>query len=129
MERIIGIGVDQIEVSRIVKACEKESFLQKIYSDEEHGLIAKRKSCAATNFAGKEAVAKAIGSGFAGISPKEISILRKESGAPFVRLSGRARELAKEQGITAVHISLSDSKTFAIAYAVAVGEALNYSNR
>ena len=80
MEKIIGIGVDQIEIQRILNSCEQESFRKKIFSAEEQQLIAKRKGTAATNFAGKEAVAKAFGSGFAGIAPNEISILRKENG-------------------------------------------------
>ena len=122
MERIIGIGVDQIEIQRILDACEKEGFVKSLYSEEECLLLAKRKSIAATNFAGKEAVAKALGSGFIGIAPYEIMILREESGAPYVKLSGRAEELAKKLGITKIHISLSDSKTMAVAYAVAVGE-------
>lgn len=122
MERIIGIGVDQIEIQRILDACEREGFVKRLYSEEERLLLEKRKSIAATNFAGKEAVAKALGSGFVGIAPYEITILRKESGAPYVKLSGRAEELAKKLGITKIHISLSDSKTMAVAYALAVGE-------
>lgn len=122
MERIIGIGVDQIEIQRILDACERESFVKRLYSEEECQMLAKRRSIAATNFAGKEAVAKALGTGFIGISPCEIIILRNESGAPYVKLSGNAKELAKTLGVTKVHISLSDSKTMAVAYAVAVGE-------
>lgn len=121
MEQIIGIGVDQIEISRVQKACEKKGFVKKLFSGEEQELIATRQSCVATNFAGKEAVAKALGCGFRGIAPTEIVILRRESGVPYVLLYGRAKEYAEELGITRIHISLSDSKTMAVAYVVAVG--------
>lgn len=119
MEHIIGIGVDQIEIDRIIQACEKKGFLTRYFSKEEQDIIERRKKSAATNFAGKEAVAKALGTGFRGIAPVEIEILRKENGAPYVRLSGNAKKRSEEIGITKIHISLSDSKTLAIAYVIA----------
>lgn len=75
-----------------------------------------------TNFAGKEAVAKALGTGFSGILPVEIEILRSKSGAPYVELSGNAKKTADNLGVDKIHISLSDSKTMAIACAVAIGK-------
>ena len=121
MEKIIGIGIDEVSCERVQKACEKASFLTKYYSEEEQNLIEKRKSRAATNFAGKEAVAKAFGTGFTGISPKEIEILRDDKGAPYVRLSGNAKEQAKALKIVKIHISLTDTKEHALAYVIAVG--------
>lgn len=121
MERIIGIGVDEVEKERVIKACEKESFLHRNYSEKERLILQKRKTSAATNFAGKEAVAKALGTGFLGIMPSEIEILRKESGAPYVELSGNAQKVADALEIEKIHISLSDSKTMAVAYVIAVG--------
>lgn len=122
MERIVGIGVDQIEIQRILDACAKENFIKRLFSKEEQELISKRRSMAATNFAGKEAVSKALGTGFAGILPSEIMILRKESGAPYVKLTGKAEQAAQQRGITKIHISLTDSQTVAMAYVVAVCE-------
>ncbi|MBR1742593.1 MAG: holo-ACP synthase [Lachnospiraceae bacterium] len=121
MERIIGIGTDQISCERVKKACESSSFLKKYYSEEEQSLIEKRQSRAATNFAGKEAVSKAFGTGFAGIFPKEIEILRDEKGAPYVQLSGTARKTAENMGIFKIHISLTDTKEYASAFVIAVG--------
>lgn len=120
MEQIIGIGVDQIEKERVLKAVEKKSFLCRHYSEKERQIIEKRKTSAATNFAGKEAVAKALGTGFSGILPVEIEILRKGNGAPYVALSGNAKKTADSLGVGKIHISLSDCKTMAVAYAVAV---------
>lgn len=123
MEQIIGIGVDQIEKERVLKAVEKKSFLCRHYSAKEQQIIGKRRASAVTNFAGKEAVAKALGTGFSGILPAEIEILRKENGAPYVALSGNAKKAADSLGVEKIHISLSDCKSMAIAYAVAVSKA------
>ena len=122
MEHIIGIGIDQVEIRRVIDACKRERFVKKTYSEKEQMLLSNRKSAAATNFAGKEAVAKAFGCGSRGISPNEISILRRENGAPYVELAGRAEKLAKQLGITHLHISLSDSKILANAFVIAVGK-------
>lgn len=123
MEKIVGIGVDEIEKERVLKACEKHSFLCRTYSEEERLVIQKKQASAATNFAGKEAVAKALGTGFTeGITPIEIEILRNDNGSPYVQLSGNALKVAQRFEIDEIHISLSDSETMAIAFAVAVQE-------
>ncbi len=122
MERIIGIGIDQIERERVLMAVQKETFLCQHYSEKERQLVKKRPGSAVTNFAGKEAVAKALGTGFSGILPVEIEILRKEGGAPYVELSGNAKKIADDLGVEKIHISLSDSKSTAIAYVVVIGK-------
>lgn len=124
MEKIIGIGMDLIERERVKKSCQSDSFLRKYFSERECREIETHPDRAATDFAGKEAVAKALGTGFSGIAPAEIEILRKESGAPEVFLLGRAQEQAKRLGVTAIHISLTDSKELAGAYAICVGEEI-----
>lgn len=116
MKEIIGIGVDTVEISRVMKAAERNHFLEKYYSEEERELIGERKSCAATNFAGKEAVVKAIGTGFAGIKPRDVEILRGENGAPYVRLRDTARQKAEEKEITEIQITLTDSRELATAF-------------
>jgi len=73
-------------------------------------------------FAGKEAVAKALGIGFAGgCRMWEIEIVTDSAGRPLVRLHGTARRLAEERGIGEVFVSLSHSDATAVAQAVAVG--------
>lgn len=124
MSQIIGIGMDLVEIHRVMKAYEKESFQQKYFSQEERLLIEKKEARAATAFAGKEAVAKAMGTGFHGIALREIEILREPSGAPFVRLSGKANAVAVEQGIDRILISLSDTSEMAAAYATAIKEEI-----
>lgn len=122
MSKIIGIGTDVVEIERVVKSCEKVSFLNKYYTEAERKIIEKRKNRAATNFAGKEAVVKAFGTGFLNCMPGDIEILRDEYGKPYVNLLGRAKKLAEDRGIVKIHISLSDTDKIATAFVVAEGE-------
>lgn len=122
MSRIIGIGTDIVETERVLKYCEKERFLKKYYTEAERQLIEKRKSRAATNFAGKEAVVKAFGTGFLNCMPGDIEILRDEHGKPYVNLLEKAEKIAEGKGITKIHISLSDTDTLATAYVIAEGD-------
>lgn len=119
---IVGIGVDIIEIARVEKSYERERFQKKYYSESERELIQVKKARAATAFAGKEAVVKALGTGFREIFPSDIEILREPNGAPCIRLSERAEQIVAGMGITKMHISLSDSEQLAIAYVVAEGE-------
>ena len=107
---ITGIGTDLVEIARVQKAIGRSSFLEKIYTEKERELIAVRAVRAATNFAAKEAVAKALGCGFSGIAPIEIEVLRKPSGMPYVVLHGRAKEKAERKRyrlLMTVHITLA----------------------
>lgn len=115
---ITGIGVDIIEISRVVKACEKEAFLKRCFTLEEIKLINQDSKRAADNFAVKEAVAKMFGTGFHGIALLDIEVLRDEMGKPYVNLYGGAARLAKEQGITRIHVSISNTKDLSNAFAV-----------
>lgn len=119
---IVGIGTDLIEIDRIVKACEKEAFLDKVYTEKERELAILDKNKLAGNFAVKEAVVKMFGTGFHGIKPIEVEVLRDEYGKPFVNLYGRAKLQAKALGISSIFVSISNVKEYASA--VAVGERL-----
>jgi holo-[acyl-carrier protein] synthase len=115
---ITGIGLDLIEVSRVVKACEKETFLRRCFTADEIDFFNNDFKRAADNFAVKEAVAKMFGTGFRGIALIEIEVLRDQNGKPYVKLYGKAEELASTQGITAIHVSISNTKDYANAFAV-----------
>ncbi|MCR5153484.1 MAG: holo-ACP synthase [Lachnospiraceae bacterium] len=119
---IIGVGTDIIETERIKKALEREGFLKNTYTDAEAELIKKRPASAAGNFAAKEAVAKALGSGFSGFGPKEVEILRDKAGKPFVNLYGGAKKKAEEINVNRIHVSISDVSGCAVGMAVAEGE-------
>lgn len=116
---IFGIGTDIIEVERVEAACRKPSFCDRIFTKREQELIGSNAQRAAGNFAVKEAVVKAFGTGFSGILPIEIEVLRETSGQPYVILHGKAEAFLKKQKIQKVHVSISNTKAYAAAYAVA----------
>ena len=122
---IYGVGTDLVEIARIRQAIEKnEHFLSRFYSKREQKLIHQRghrmAACAASNFAGKEAVAKAFGTGINGkVRLEQIEILRRENGAPYVELTEDTLAYAREHHIGTIHISLTDTDSLAMAYVVA----------
>lgn len=119
---IIGIGVDLIESDRVIKACEKINFLKKYYTKNEIDIIQADKKKAADNFAVKEAVVKMFGTGFRGISPVDIEVLRDSLGKPYVNLYGKAKEMSFELGIDKIHVSISNTKLYSTAYVIGEGK-------
>ena len=122
MVLIKGIGTDIIEIERINKAVKRNSnFLNKIFTDKELEYFKRRNfkgETIAGGFAGKEAVAKAFGTGFRNFNIKDIEILRDDFGKPIVYINGKAEELLKAYGNYKIHISIFHSKENAIAYAL-----------
>ena len=115
---IKGVGIDLVEVTRIARAMENERFIERIFTPAEQALLAERGHDpvrAAGMFAAKEAVAKALGTGFGPVGWQEIEVLREENGAPFAVLSGAAKALA---GGDRVHVSISSERQMAAAVAV-----------
>ena len=108
---IVGIGTDLIEIARIEKACRKQAFLSRIYTEEECRL--------AGNFAVKEAVSKALGTGFREFMPIDIEVLRNELGKPYVNLYGGAAKRAFELNVGIIHVTITNTKEYAQAFAVA----------
>ena len=114
---IKGVGVDSIEIERVGKALENPRFLARVFTPRERAFITGRGTLgtqsAAGLFAAKEAVVKALGTGFNGISLHDVEITHTDSGAPVVRLYGAAAA----PGCTA-HISITHDKTKALAFCV-----------
>lgn len=115
---IAGIGVDLVEIERVVRACKKDSFLKRYYTEKEIELIQSDIKKAADNFAVKEAVSKVFGTGFREFAPIDIEVLRDEIGKPYVTLYGMAAEIAKDLRISVIHVSITNTKDFANAFAV-----------
>lgn len=115
---IVGVGTDLVEMERIRMACGKETFLNRIFTKEERKLIQKDFKKAAGNFAVKEAVVKVFGTGFGQVAPIEIETLRDEAGKPYVILHGQAKHVALELGITHIHVSITNTKEYASAFAI-----------
>ena len=125
---IVGHGIDVVEVARIKAKMESPSkkWAEKVYSDEERAQADAPPTDAryfAGRFAGKEAVAKALGTGFSGkVTWNGIEILRQPNGAPGVRLSGGALELAQSLGVTEWVISISHCGELAVASVIALSD-------
>lgn len=121
---IYGIGTDIIEIERIKKAVEKSmKFVEKFYSDKEIELFKSRNfrmSSIAGNFAAKEAVSKALGTGVRDFSLRDIEILRDDYNKPYVNLYGNAKQLAETLDIAEILVSISHSKEYACANTIAI---------
>ncbi len=128
---IIGIGCDIIEVQRIEKAVQSESFKQRVFTTAEIAYCESRGkqqyASFAARFAAKEAVLKALGTGLRGGALTEIEVLNDELGCPKLHLHGYHLDLACSKGASSWHLTLSHSKETAMAYVVleGTGQAIN----
>lgn len=126
--RVLGIGTDITECLRIAQLIERhgELFITRVYTEHEIAYCSSRKAATqhyAGRWAAKEAVLKALGTGWRrGISWRDIEVRNLPSGAPSIVLRGGARDVFERLGIERLHISISHSRTNAIAYAIAEGE-------
>lgn len=112
------LGTDITEIERIRTAAQKDSFYKGVYTEAERKYYESHGSRAETlagMFCAKEAVAKALGSGFSGFRPSSIEILHTEAGAPYARLLGTAAEKFPDAEI---EISISHCKEYATAVAI-----------
>ena len=126
MPELLGVGVDLCGIARIERAIEKAHFYERVFTPEERAYLDQkgkgRAQSAAAMFAAKEAVAKALGTGFSGgVMPWNISVIHDEKGAPGAELSGAAKERLEQMGGANVRISLSHEGDSAIAFAVIGG--------
>lgn len=116
---ILGVGTDIVEIGRIAKAVENRRFLEKYFTKGELEFFSKKKICSvAGNFACKESVAKALGTGFVKFLPGDIEVLRDENGKPCVNLYNGALDRFLELGAKNVHASISHSREYATAVVV-----------
>src|SRR5262249_52774309 len=124
---ILGIGTDIIECPRIGRMIEQhgELFLRRVYTEREIRYCQARKH-AIEHFAGrwaaKEAILKAIGTGWSrGIAWTDLENRNGSNGQPRVLVCGGAKEAALQRGIANILITISHCRTYATAYALAVG--------
>ena len=125
-EGLIGVGCDLCAVKRMARAIDKAHFYERVFLEQEREYLesrgAGRAQSAAAMFAAKEAVAKALGTGFAGgVMPWTIEITHA-GGAPGVRLHGAAQERLAALGGGRMLLSLSHEGNMAMAFAVAAAE-------
>lgn len=125
---MVKIGTDIVEIARIKQAVQRhgQSFLDRVFTLREQEDCLGRQNpypSLATRFAGKEAVMKALGKGLAGgIRWTDVEICRDGGGKPVVLLKGKAAQICAGLGIAGVEISLSHSREYALATAIAFGK-------
>jgi holo-[acyl-carrier protein] synthase len=122
--RIVGIGVDVVEVERIRNLLEsRPGFRDRVFtSGEIHDCQSEADPgpCFAARWAAREAAAKALG-GVPQLDWHEIAVRRGPDGDPHLSLEGKARARAEELGADQLLVSLSHEKSVAAAFCVAVG--------
>lgn len=124
---IISHGVDIVQISRIQRACKQhgDSFVERIYTPAERAYCLDVRMPAirfSGRFAAKEAVMKALGTGWrGGMKWTDIETLSDELGKPVVRVYGEAVQRAEQLGIHTFHISISHSGDYAIASVIGAG--------
>ncbi|MBI5965268.1 MAG: holo-ACP synthase [Chloroflexi bacterium] len=119
----LSTGVDIVEVGRIRDAMDRhgERFVARIFTGAEQQECGARVESFAARFAAKEAAAKALGCGIGDVSWLDIEVRGDENRTPHLYLSGAAEIKAKEKRLTSWSVSLSHTKSQAIAFVVAIG--------
>jgi holo-[acyl-carrier protein] synthase len=121
---IYGIGTDIVNISRFKKMKSIKSFSKKILSVDELKISStyneeKLIKYLAKQFAAKEAISKAFGTGIRKpILFKELEVLRDENGKPYFNPLGDIKKTLINLGITKTHVSLADESEHAIAFAI-----------
>jgi holo-[acyl-carrier protein] synthase len=126
-------GIDIVDIDRIAQAVTRwgNSFLRRVFTDQELVDSNDRFSSLAARFAAKEAAAKALGAGLRGVGAnaeahvvavgwRDIEVVRAPSGQPSLRLHGRAAARAAALGWISTALSLSHAQNAAVASVVAL---------
>ena len=126
--RIVGIGTDATEIQRVVDLHKRHpnAFLERVYTAKEKEYCLAKKNFGeslAARWAAKEAAMKALGVGWScGVKWTDFEVANLPSGAPSLRVAGRAKEIADELGVVEWKISLTHCRSLAIAFVVASAE-------
>jgi len=127
-----GLGTDIVEISRIREMLERHGsyFVDRCFTRDEIEYATKHRDPTlryAGRWAAKEAVVKVLGTGFVqGITFHDVEVVSLHTGQPTVRLSGRAAEIAAEQGIVQILLSISHAREYAVATAIGLTGAAGH---
>jgi holo-[acyl-carrier protein] synthase len=120
---IFGIGTDIVSIDRIKKSLKNKNFINRVFNEKEILKCEKINNtinCFAKRFAAKEAFSKALGTGISnGINFKEIVILNKKSGKPYISTIGETKKILNKKfkkKRSKISLSLSDEKKYAVAF-------------
>ena len=126
LENQVGLGVDIVEIARMAAILKRTPrFKQRVFTAGEQEYCDKMASPEihyATRFAAKEAVLKALGTGFSWgkCDPRHVEVCRNTKGRPYMVLHGSVKKIAQDQQIDEIPISLSYTHTEAVACAMAI---------
>jgi len=122
--RIIGLGIDLADISRIESVLAKyPRFAERCFTEHEReyaSRYAKPGRRFAARFAGKEAVMKSVGTGYRRIRWQDIEITG--GGKPTVKLFRTAKARADMLGVTHVEVTITHTDTAAMVFAISMGE-------
>ena len=121
---ILRTGIDLVEIARLeeIRPSIKARFLARVFTPLELADCQGQTASLSGRFAAKEAVAKALGCGIGPVSWQEIEIQRGSNGEPRLQLYRQAQSIAQAQGLSTWSISITHSKEYAAAVAVAISE-------
>src|SRR3954471_20718050 len=121
---IYGIGVDVLEAARIRKSLERfgDHFIDRLLMPAEKEQLARTKRperFLAMRFAAKEAIVKAMGTGFAhGVWIRDVGVVQNSWGKPEVVFSERGDRVRRGLGVGEGHVTLTDEAGLIVAVAV-----------
>jgi len=122
---VIGIGTDLVEVARFRLALDRRPALaERLFSDDERAYAYRFKDptkSLAVRFGAKEAVMKALGVGLWKFAMRDVEVLRRPSGEPFLALYDKAAELAEQRQVREWRLTLTHTDSMALAVALALG--------
>ncbi len=125
MPGVVGIGIDLVDVDRFrATLARTPSMRVRMFTDDERAYAETASDPAeryAARFAAKEATSKALGTGIVGIRWQEMEVLPNRRGKPVLILHGDAAMRAHALGLTHFSVSLTHSRTDAMAFVVASG--------
>jgi holo-[acyl-carrier protein] synthase len=119
---VVRAGIDRVELEEFQRTVEiaGDEFLERIFTPAEIAFCAGRVNRLATRFAAKEAMAKALGTGFRGLGWREVEVMTSPNGEPHVVLHDRARDRAERLGMRSIGVSLTHTTAAAEAFVVAL---------
>jgi holo-[acyl-carrier protein] synthase len=119
------LGIDIIKIERIAAAIKRfgDRFANRVLTEHEQRYVRMRPQNFAGRWAAKESVSKVLGLGVRGVGWRDIEILRLPTGAPSVRLHGRAKTRAEQLGMGRIAVSISHEGDYAVAIAFGIKTA------
>ena len=120
---LIGVGIDAVDVERFRRVlARRPEVAERVFTEAERSTMSARSDPVpglAARFAAKEAAMKALGTGLGGVRFSELEVVRTETGAPRLEVSGLAARRAAELGVRAWHLSITHTASVAAAVVVA----------